>query len=244
MVGAPDVDQLVGLFELLHVIGGVGAEIGPAAVGLLDRPVLIVAERGRAEQGQLDRLPILRRLALGRRQGALVDQPLLVEQRERPVDRARLLHLGFGGEQIVMDAEPGEVGPDQLEHRRDRPAAEELQPFAFGRIGIGVAIFGGERLADRLQIVAGIEAFRDLADLPPERLAVAQVRRAGEHVDLPAGVVDIIFADHLVARIFEQAASASPTTAPRQWPMCIGPVGLAETYSTLTVRPPPMSERP
>jgi hypothetical protein len=29
-------------------------------------------------------------------------------------------------------------------------------------------------------------------------------------------------------------ASASPTTAPRQWPTCIGPVGLAETYSTLT----------
>ena len=29
---------------------------------------------------------------------------------------------------------------------------------------------------------------------------------------------------------------ASPSTAPRQWPTCIGPVGLAETYSTLTLR--------
>ena len=39
-------------------------------------------------------------------------------------------------------------------------------------------------------------------------------------------------------------ARASPTTAPRQWPICMGPVGLAETYSTLTRVPPPMSDRP
>ena len=31
-------------------------------------------------------------------------------------------------------------------------------------------------------------------------------------------------------------ASASPNTAPRPWPTCIGPVGLADTYSTLTAR--------
>src|SRR6056297_136500 len=37
---------------------------------------------------------------------------------------------------------------------------------------------------------------------------------------------------------------ASPTTAPRIWPTCIGPVGLAETYSTLTFCPCPMSDRP
>src|SRR5690606_18540912 len=39
-------------------------------------------------------------------------------------------------------------------------------------------------------------------------------------------------------------ASVSPTTAPRQCPTCIGPVGLAETYSTFTLRAPPMAERP
>ena len=37
---------------------------------------------------------------------------------------------------------------------------------------------------------------------------------------------------------------ASPTTAPRPWPTCIGPVGLAETYSTITVRPAPTWLRP
>ena len=74
VVGAPDVDQLVGACGLLHVIGEVGAEIGPAAVALADRPVLVVAEPGRAEQRQLDRLPVLERLALGRFEHAVVDQ--------------------------------------------------------------------------------------------------------------------------------------------------------------------------
>ena len=50
------------ILGLLQMIGGVGAEIGPAAVGLLHRPVLVVAELGRAEQGQLDRLPIVVRI--------------------------------------------------------------------------------------------------------------------------------------------------------------------------------------
>src|ERR1700733_14239562 len=39
-------------------------------------------------------------------------------------------------------------------------------------------------------------------------------------------------------------AKASPNTAPRPWPTCIGPVGLAETYSTLTGTPPPLSLAP
>ena len=39
-------------------------------------------------------------------------------------------------------------------------------------------------------------------------------------------------------------ASASPNTAPRVWPTCIGPVGLAETYSTLTLSPLPRSDLP
>ena len=49
VVGAPDVDQVIGLLRFLPVIGGIGAEIGPAAVRLLDRPILVVAELGRAE---------------------------------------------------------------------------------------------------------------------------------------------------------------------------------------------------
>ena len=60
-------------------------------------------------------------------------------------------------------------------------------------------MLGGERLPDRLQIVAGIKAFRNLADVLAERLAVAQESRPREYIDLRAGVVDIIFPDDIVA---------------------------------------------
>ena len=58
--------------------------------------------------------------------------------------------------------------------------------------------------ADRDQIVARIKPFRDLADRLAKRLAIPQMRRAGEDIDLPAGIVDIIFADHLVPGEFQQ----------------------------------------
>ena len=59
-----------------------------------------------------------------------------------------------------------------------------------------LAMLSGKLLADRLEIVAGIEPFGNLADVLAERLAVAQIGRAGERIDLGAGVVDIIFARH------------------------------------------------
>ena len=115
------------------------------------------------------------------------------------------MDLGFRGEDRVVDAEQGQVRADMVHHHRHRRLAERRQPFALGGMDEPVAMFGGELLADRLQIVAGIIAFGDLADILAERLAVAQVRRAGEHVDLAAGIVDIIFAGDAVPRIFEQA---------------------------------------
>ena len=62
----------------------------------------------------------------------------------------------------------------------------------------------GEPLADGLQVVARIEPLRDRADLLAQRLPVAQVGRAGEHVDLRAGIVDVVLAGHLVAGEVEQ----------------------------------------
>ena len=123
MVGAPDVDQMVGVLGLLPVIGGVGAEIGPAAVRLLHRPVLVVAELRRAEQGQLDRLPFVVRVeALGPLERAFVDEALGAQHLHRLLDRAALLQLGLGREQVVVDAEQAEIVPDQVEHRLDRRA--------------------------------------------------------------------------------------------------------------------------
>ena len=97
---------------------------------------------------------------------------------------------------------------DEVEHRLDRGIAEQRQPFALGRVGVAVAIFGREQRADRLQIIARVEAFGNLADVLAERLAVAEVHRAGERIDLRAGVVDIIFLGDAEARRFEQAREA------------------------------------
>ena len=103
----------------------------------------------------------------------------------------------------------------------------------------------GQRLSDGLQVIPGIEPIGDRADILAEGLAIAQECGPGEHVDLGAGVVDVIFPGDLEAREAQEAARASPNTAPRPWPTCIGPVGLADTNSTLTgcARPLPARGR-
>ena len=65
--------------DLVGVVGDVVGEIGVAAVGLAQRPVDVVAEVGGAEQGLRARFPVVRRLALGRVQHALVDQAVGVQ---------------------------------------------------------------------------------------------------------------------------------------------------------------------
>ena len=79
-----------------------------------------------------------------------------------------------------------------------------------------VAVLFGERLPDRLEIIARIKPFRNGADIFAERLAVTQERRARQHVDLRAGVVDVVFARDVKAgkgqqgrqRIAEHRAAA------------------------------------
>ena len=66
-------------------VGDVAGEVGPAAVGLLERPVDVVAKVGSAEQRLLPRLPILWHPALGRIERAGVDQTLGLELRQRVV---------------------------------------------------------------------------------------------------------------------------------------------------------------
>ena len=72
------------------------------------------------------------------------------------------------------------------------------------------------RAPDRLEIVAGIKPFRNVADALAQCLAVTQISRAREHVDLGTGVVDVILARDLEAsegkktgqRIAEHGAAA------------------------------------
>ena len=66
----------------------------------------------------------------------------------------------------------------------DGALAHERQPFGLGLAHQRRAEFARESFADGLQIVAGIEALGDRADVFAERLAVAQEGRAREHVDL------------------------------------------------------------
>ena len=61
---------------------------------------------------------------------------------------------------------------------------------------------------DRLQIVAGVKALADLADVLAERLAVAKVHRTGERIHLRARVIDIIFLGDAEACRLEQPREA------------------------------------
>ena len=205
MVRAPNVDERVRALRLGQVIGHVDAEIGPAAVRLADRPILIVAVSRGAEQRQRHRLPLCIHLPLGRLQLAVIDQVAGAQ------GRLRLLRLA-GGEQrrlrrehVVVDAEQRQVGADQLQHRGDGALAEHGQPLGLRRGGVAVAELRRERRADRDQIVAGIKAVGDGADRLAQRLAVAQVGGAGERVDLRARVVDIVLPHHPMARELQQA---------------------------------------
>src|SRR3546814_14713056 len=71
-------------------------------------------------------------------------------------------------------------------------SAHRRQPLGLRRVVPLVAVARGQRRADVLQVVAGIEALRNRADGLAQRLAVAQVGRARQGVDLAAGVVDVV----------------------------------------------------
>ena len=104
-----------------------------------------------------------------------------------------------------LDVEGAEVLLDQRQHGRrwprrapaaasaPRESSSSEWPCSFG-----------QRRADRLQVVAGIEPGRDLADVLAQRLAVAQIGGAGQRIDLRAGIVDVVLARHLVAGELQQ----------------------------------------
>jgi len=104
-----------------------------------------------------------------------------------------------------MDAQHREIGFDQFHHPRHGLLAEQWQPFILWRSAVLVAKLCGQRRADRLQIIAGIKAIGNRANIITQRLTISQVHRAREHIDLPARIIDVIFADHAVPGPFEQA---------------------------------------
>ena len=205
MVRAPDVDQRIGIFGLLEVIGEVCAKIRPCTVRFLDRAILVVTEFGRAKQGKFDRLPIFRRcLSLWRFEHTVIDKTVFAQPGFCFFRLLRGLQLGLGREKIVVDTEQREVFADHVHHRGDGTLAEEFEPLVLGRILVSGPEFLRQLFTDRLQVVARIEPFGDSADVLTQRLAIAQVRRTREDIDLATGIVDVIFADDLVAGEFKQ----------------------------------------
>ena len=96
MVRAPDVDHGVNALTFLEMVSKVSAEIGPAAVGFLDWPILVITKLGRPEQRQRNGLPIFDFLALWLFQFAVIDKSARAQFALRNVRLARFMQLGFG----------------------------------------------------------------------------------------------------------------------------------------------------
>ena len=174
------------------MIGNIGGKIGPAAVRLLHRAILVIPERGRAEQGLLPRLPIVGGLAFWRFQRARVDQPLGAQGLDRGLDLAGAIQRLFRRIDIHLDAKRRQILADHRHHHAGGKVAHIGQPDRFRLVQQAVAVFGFQGLADRDQIVAGIQTlgnFRRQA----MRLAIAFKGAAGQDIDLPPAVVDVVF---------------------------------------------------
>ena len=83
--------------------------------------------------------------------------------------------------------------------------AHHRQPLGLGHREKRLAVFRGQRLPNRLEIIAGVKPFGNLADVFTQGLAIAEERRTREHVDLGAGIVDVIFSDNIEACELKQA---------------------------------------
>ena len=142
-----------------------------------------------------------------------------------------------------MDAKQGKVGLDHLHHLGNRSFAEQRKPFCLWLGDILVAKTLGETLTDWNQIIAGVKPFGDFNGLA-QCLAIAQMRRPRQNIDLPTGIVDIIFAHDTVACEFHQCgkriayhcAAAMPHM---HWPRRIGgDIFDIHRFAVTTMRPP------
>mgnify|MGYP000367858465 CR=1 FL=1 len=114
------------------------------------------------------------------------------------------MQRALGEEHVVMHVELGQIGADHAHHRIDGALLDDRHPVVFRHLVQLDAEFLGQRLTDGHEIVARIKAGRDLADILTQRFAVAQEHRTGEHIDLCAGIVDVIFLGHVIAGKGEQ----------------------------------------
>ena len=115
MVLAPDVDQLVeAAAELLRHIADVGGEVGGRAVGAEDHPILVVAERRRAEP---------------RRAVLLVDVARVAQALHRAFHPALIVEFRLARPHIETDAQTARLASMPADPSR-RPTAQDR-----GRVG-------------------------------------------------------------------------------------------------------------
>ncbi len=160
---------------LVQIVGAVGGEVGPRAVGLLEHPVLVVAELGGAQPGR----------ALGLEDVAELGQPF-----QGGVELALVVELLLVEVHVEVRAEVGEGGLDLVEHQLHPGDAEHL-PGVLGleRVGMPVQDLGG----DLVDVGAAVAVLGD-------RLALgAGQQRVREAVDLGSGVVEVVLGGHLRA---------------------------------------------
>ena len=205
VVGAPDINhRLEAAPVLIAVIGNIRGEICPAAVRFTQRPIDVVTKLGGAEQCLRAWLPVVRRHALGRLQDALVDQPTRCHVGERLIDLAVGDQSQLRREFIEANAKCRQIVTNQVEHRCHGGGTELSQPGVLRRVPPPVAKPRGKCLPERHQIIPRIETFGNIANRLAKRFAIAQVGGPGEHVNLGAGIVDVIFARDLEAGLLEQ----------------------------------------
>ena len=230
VVRAPDVDHgQEAPVDLRLVIGDVGGEIGVGAIRLLERAINVVAKIRGAEEGLLPILPIIGQLPLGGRQAPLVDDAprrQVVDGRANEIPLPAARQGPLGEEDRMDDVEGGQIPADHVHHGVDGGHAHILQPLALGLAQQTLAKARRQRRAHGLQVIAGIEPLGDLADVMPQRLAVAQISGPGQHIHLRARVVDIVFAGHLEAREIEQARQRVAKHRPAPMAHMHGPGGI------------------
>ena len=61
-----------------------------------------------------------------------------------------------------------------------------------------------QRFAYRDEIIARVETLRDRPDRLPQRLAIAEIGRTGELIDLGTAIVDVVLAGDGIAHCFEE----------------------------------------
>ena len=121
----------------------------------------------------------------------------------------------------MPDIKHGKIFPDHIHHRINRSLTYNGQPFSFRFITKRVAIALGECLANGNKIIARIEPFRNRADIFTKRLAITQIGRAGEDIDLSAGVINVILSRDIIAGKFQEAGKRIAKYRAARWDAAI-----------------------